>query len=234
MATQPLHDYAALPDIELARLCAARDLGAVRQVTTANNQRLFRAAWSILKDRAQAEDAVQSAYLNAFAAISGFDGRSSLSTWLTRIVINEALGVQRKARRRRAHLDKAGVLAMDDYRDKLMRGSQPAAPDSELAREQLRRLLEKAIAGLPDAFRTVFVLREIEALSVEETAEALGLPANTVKTRLLRARRKLREALTPDVHAALVGTFPFAGADCEAMTQRVLDALAAQGADRPA
>ena len=232
MATKVLHDYAALPDIEIARLCAARDVGAIRQVTTANNQRLFRAAWSILKDRAQSEDAVQSGYLNAFAAIAGFDGRSSLSTWLTRIVINEALATQRKANRRRAHLDKAGVLAMDDYRDKLMRGSQPAAPDAELAREQLRCLLEKAIAGLPDAFRTVFVLREVEALTVEETAEALGLPVNTVKTRLLRARRKLREALTPEVHGALLGTFPFAGADCEAMTQRVLDALSGESTDR--
>lgn len=233
MTALPKLDYASMGDGELARLCAGRDPAAVRHVLTANNQRLFRAAWSILKDRAQAEDAVQSGYLHAFGAISGFDGRSSLSTWLTRIVINEALAIQRKARRRRAHLDKAGVLAMDDYRDKLMRGSQPAAPDAELAREQLRRLLEKAIASLPDSFRTVFVLREIEALSVEETAEALGLPANTVKTRLLRARRKLREALTPDVHGALVGTFPFAGADCEAMTQRVLDALAVEQADRP-
>jgi len=233
MATQPLRDYAALGDLELARLCAAREMGAVRQVTTANNQRLFRAAWSILKDRALAEDAVQSAYLNAFAAIGGFDGRSSLSTWLTRITINEALATLRKDRRRRAHLDKAGVLAMDDYRDKLMRGSQAPAPDAGLAREQLRGLLETAIAGLPDSFRTVFVLREIEALSVEETAEALGLPANTVKTRLLRARRKLREALTPEVHGALVGTFPFAGADCEAMSQRVIDALFGEVAGTP-
>lgn len=224
--------YAEADDLKLLRGFAARDPETVRLLTERHNQRLFRAAWSILKDRAQSEDAVQSGYLNAFAAIAGFDGRSSLSTWLTRIVINEALATQRKANRRRAHLDKAGVLAMDDYRDKLMRGSQPAAPDAELAREQLRWLLEKAIAGLPDAFRTVFVLREVEALTVEETAEALGLPVNTVKTRLLRARRKLREALTPEVHGALLGTFPFAGADCEAMTQRVLDALSGESTDR--
>jgi RNA polymerase sigma-70 factor (ECF subfamily) len=86
----------------------------------------------------------------------------------------------------------------------------------------LRALLERAIADLPDAFRTVFVLRQVEGLTVEETAEALGLAAATVKTRLLRARRKLQDALEPDVHGALAGAFPFAGADCEKMTARVL------------
>lgn len=225
MATQLQPRYAELEDFELVRLCIARDREAVRQVTVANNQRLFRAAWSILKDRAEAEDAVQSGYLKAFAAMDGFTGLSSLSTWLTRIVINEALGRLRGARRKKAQLDKAGVLAMDEYREKLMRGSLPPAPDVELAREQLRALLEKAIAALPDAFRAVFVLREIEGMSVEETSEALGLPANTVKTRLLRARRKLQDALAPNVGKALTGTFPFAGADCAGMTDRVLDAL---------
>jgi RNA polymerase sigma-70 factor (ECF subfamily) len=86
-------------------------------------------------------------------------------------------------------------------------------------------MLERAVAGLPDAFRSVFVLREIEGLNVEETAEALDLAPATVKTRLLRARRKLREALEPDVHSAMAGVFPFAGADCEAMTERVLSAI---------
>ena len=225
MATQPLRDYAALGDLELARLCAAREMGAVRQVTTANNQRLFRAAWSILKDRALAEDAVQSAYLNAFAAIGGFDGRSSLSTWLTRITINEALATLRKDRRRRAHLEARGVAYLDSYREALMRGSEAAAPDAALAREQLRQMIERAVAGLPQGFRSVFVLREVEGLSVEETAEALDIPAATVKTRLLRARKKLRDALAPDVHSALAGAFPFAGADCEAMTERVMAAV---------
>ncbi len=213
------------PDYELAQLCAARDREAIILVTTHNNQRLFRAAWSILRNRAEAEEAVQTGYLKAFTAMDSYTGLSSLSTWLTRIVINEALGRLRAARRRMAQLDKAGVLAMDEYRDKLMRGSQPAAPDAELAREQLRVILEKAIAGLPDEFRSVFVLREIEGLSVEETAEVLDLRPNTVKTRLLRARRKLQDALAPDVGTALVGSFPFAGADCAAMTERVLKTL---------
>jgi RNA polymerase sigma-70 factor (ECF subfamily) len=107
----------------------------------------------------------------------------------------------------------------------LRRGStSAAAPDAALAREQIRGLLEQAIADLPDAFRQVFVLREVEGLGVEETAEALGILPATVKTRLLRARRRLQDALAPDLKAALTGTFPFAGADCARITERVVAA----------
>jgi RNA polymerase sigma-70 factor (ECF subfamily) len=227
MSTRP-QAVTALDDVELARLCAARDEAALRHVITANNQRLFRAAWSILKDRPESEEAVQSAYLKAFDRIGDYEGRSTLSTWLTRIVINEALGRLRSARRRRAALEQQGVAVLDTYREALMRGSEPVAPDADVAREQLRRLLEQAVASLPQAFRSVFVLREVEGLSVEETAEALGIPAPTVKTRLHRARLKLQEALAPDVRGALTGAFPFAGADCAAMTERVLAAILKQ------
>jgi len=116
------------------------------------------------------------------------------------------------------------VMILDKYR-----APDPDAPDAILAREQLRRLLESAVADLPDAFRTVFVLRQIEGLSVDDTAAALGLAVATVKTRLLRARRKLQAALAPDVRNALDGSFPFAGADCAALTERVLAALPPRG-----
>lgn len=218
-------DYATMPDLDLAARCAAHDREAVRQVTTVNNQRLFRAAWSILKDRQEAEDAVQAGYLKAFAAINMFVGRSSLSTWLTRIVVNEALGRLQAIRRRRSHLESQGVTMFDNYRETMINGSKVAAPDADLARAQLRELLERAIADLPDTFRVVFVLRQVEGLSVEETAEALGLAPATVKTRLLRARRRLQQALAPEVRSALTGTFPFAGADCEAMTGGILAVL---------
>lgn len=156
-------DYETLSDLDLTRLMAARDPAAVRLVTQRNNQRLFRTAWSILKNRAEAEDAVQSAYLHALAAIGDFEGRSSLSTWLTRIVINEALGRARTTRRRAARLDADSIVDLDLYREKFMQGSMTAdRPDSALAREQVRRLLEAAVARLPQDFRTVFVLREIE------------------------------------------------------------------------
>lgn len=225
MTAQVKLDYTTLSDAELADLCAHRDPDAVRHVLAANNQRLFRAAWSILKDRAEAEEAVQAAYVAAFSAIDRFEGRSSLTTWLTRIVINEALGRLRSERRRNTQLGAQGVLVLDAYREKLMAGSQSPPPDAAIAREQLRRLLERAVAGLPETFRTVFVLREVEGLSVDDTSEVLGIPAATVKTRLLRAKRRLQEALAPDVQEALTGTFPFAGADCAALTERVMRSL---------
>lgn len=225
MTAQPRIDYAAIGDAELASLCARRDPDAVRHVLAANNQRLFRAAWSILKDRNEAEEALQAAYASAFRAIGEFEGRSSLTTWLTRIVINEALGRARAERRRRQHLNAEGVPVLDAYREKLMAGSEAPPPDAALAREQLRRLLEHAIAGLPEIFRTVFVLREIEGYSVEDASVALDIPEATVKTRLLRAKRRLQEALAPEVHEALTGTFPFAGADCAALTDRVMKDL---------
>lgn len=218
-------DYESLDDGALAALVAARDEGAVRVVMARNNQRLFRAAFSILGNRAEAEDSVQSAYLRAFAAIGTFAGRAALSTWLTRIAINEALGRRRAARRRQAQLEDTSVAVLDLYRDKLMQGSLTgAAPDKAHARAELRRIMEEAIARLPDPFRVVFVLREVEGLGVEEVAETLALKPATVKTRHLRARRKLQEMLAPEVRDALSGSFPFAGADCAALTERVVAA----------
>ena len=222
-ATAPLgRQLEHLNDAELARRCAARDRDAIEKVIGSNNQRLFRTAWSILKSRPDAEEAVQAAYLSAFANINAFEGRSSLSTWLTRIVVNEALGRRRVEERRRHHLEQEGIALLDDYRDALMRGSAPESPDVTLAREQVRKLLEQAVGELPDQFRTVFVMREVEGLSSEETAEILDIPVATVKTRLLRGRRRLKEMLAPEVASVLRGTFPFAGTDCASLTRRVL------------
>ena len=218
-------DYRHSADAELARRCAARDRDAIRHVVTANNQRLFRVAWSVLKNKSDAEEAMQAAYLSAFANIGSYEGRSALSTWLTRIVLNEALGRQRAEQARRKSLEQRGVSMLDDYRDALMRGSDSDTPDVAVAREQIRKVLEQAVGNLPDAFRTVFVLREIEGLSSEQTAQILDLPVATVKTRLFRGRKRLQELLAPEMKAVLTGTFPFAGADCAALTQRVLNAL---------
>lgn len=222
---QVARDYKHVADLELAQLCAARDPGAIRHVVAANNQRLFRTAWSILKNRSEAEEAVQAGYLAGFAKIGAFEGRSALSTWLTRIVINEALGRRRAEQRRRHHLEEEGIAVLDAYRENLTGGSQPESPDAAFAREQIRKLLEQAVAALPDMFRTVFVLREVEGLSSEETAELLGLPVATVKTRLFRGRRRLQQMLAPEMGNVLSGAFPFAGADCANLTERVLKEL---------
>ena len=215
-------DYAGMADSELAACCAAGDVEAVRHLVSSNNQRLFRTAWSILKNRHEAEDVVQSSYANALAAIGGFEGRSSLTTWLTRITINEALARKRAQERRRRHLEAEGVQVLDTYREQLAKGSDAPSPEAEAARDQLRSLLERAIADLPENFRTVFVLHEIEGLSVDDAAQALEIPTGTVKTRLMRARRKLQQALAPEVRNALTGTFPFAGLDCARLTERVV------------
>ena len=234
MVAQEKPDYGSLDDGALAQLIAVRDAEAVRLVTRRNNQRLFRAAWSILKNRAEAEDSVQSAYLRAFTAIEGFEARASLSTWLTRIVINEALGRKRAAARRRNHLDQSSVTVLESYREKLMRGSTSGtSPDGELMRSQIRTRLEQAIADLPSDFRLVFVLREVEGLSVEEIAETLGIVPATVKTRNLRARRRLQRALEPELKAVLSGAFPFAGADCEAITEEVVRSFCGSPSDAP-
>jgi RNA polymerase sigma-70 factor, ECF subfamily len=202
-------------DLELAADIARRDDGAFRLVLQRNNQRLFRAAWQILRNREDAEDAVQSAYLKAFAAIRSFAGRSSLSTWLTRIVINNALADARSARRRRSLLEESEIPVLDDYREMLMRGSISVSPEHAVARGQIRQTVEDAIERLPAPFRTVFVLRQIEELEVGEVAERLGIPAATVKTRHLRARRRLRRLLGPSLRGGLSGKFPFDQIPCE-------------------
>jgi RNA polymerase sigma-70 factor, ECF subfamily len=155
--------------------------------------------------------------------MASFAGASSLSTWLTRIVINGALERKRTADKRQRILREQSVIDIDDYRERLMAGSETSqSPEAETMRRQIAKLLERAVSNLPDAFRPVFVLREIEGLSVEETAEALQIPKDTVKTRLLRSRRRLQRELDPEIREALRDTFPFAGKDCDAMTERVL------------
>lgn len=223
MTAQTSRDPSDLSDLELAVRIAARDREAVRLVTERNNQRLFRVAWSVLKERDEAEDVVQATYMRGFAAIGGFAGQSSLSTWLTRIAINEALGRLRAIKRRRKRLDATSVVDLNEYRERLMRGSMDGGkPDAELARGQIRAALEAAIEQLSAEFRTTFVLREIEGMSVEETAALLDISPATVKTRCLRARRRLQQLLAPELRSALTGSFPFAGADCRALTERVL------------
>jgi RNA polymerase sigma-70 factor (ECF subfamily) len=226
-------DYSAMGDVDLAACCVARDPHAVRHLVSSNNQRLFRAAWSILRNREEAEDVLQSAYARALAAMASFEGRSSLTTWLTRITINEALGRKRAQDRRRRHLEAEGVPVLETYREQLAKGSQAPSPEAEAAREQLRSILEQAVAGLPESFRTVFVLHEIEGVSVEEAAAALDIPTGTVKTRLMRARRKLQQSLAPEVRAALTGTFPFAGAECARLNEKVLSEFERSSAPKP-
>ncbi len=215
--------YESLSEMELAARALARDPHAIRLITTRNNQRLYRAAWSVLRNRADAEEAVQDAYVKAFTT-GRFEGRSSLSTWLTRIVVNEALSRKRAAEARKRSLADADITQIDNYREKLMSVTF-RSPEFQVLRAELAKAIEAAIARLPDDFRTVLVLRDIEDMSVEETAEALDILAATVKSRHLRARRRLRQEIDPDFRAVLAETLRFDGANCEAMTARAVAAL---------
>jgi RNA polymerase sigma-70 factor, ECF subfamily len=196
----------------VARLRAG-DGAAFEQVMRRHNGRLFRVARTILRDDAEAEEALQDAYLRAFAGIGAFKGEASLATWLTRIAINEAL-MRLRRRRDTSELD--------------FETPDPApSPEQNAARRELRGLVERALDSLPADFRAVFILRAVEQMSVEEAAAALGIPQATVKTRFFRARRHLRDLLGEALAAALGDSFPFAGARCDRLVGRVLARLGA-------
>ncbi|HLI66455.1 MAG TPA: RNA polymerase sigma factor [Caulobacteraceae bacterium] len=218
-------DYDALDELGLVRRILARDAAAARHLLTANNQRLFRAAWSILGNRGEAEEAVQDGYMKAFAAMPGFKGEAKLSTWLTRIVVNEALDRRRRHKRQAALLEERGVAVMDDYREALMQGSTTRTPEQAAMRRELGKLMERAVRALPETFRPVFVMREIEDMSVAETAAALGLTEQTVRTRLYRAKERLKLSLAPEMAEVRAAALPFAGLDCQALTARVMEKL---------
>ncbi len=192
-----------------------------------HNGKLFRVARAILKEDADAEDALQDAYLDAYRHIGQFRGGAQLSTWLTRIVINHSLMRLRKQKQDPvvvpiggARHDPAAAPEEDPVDDKSE--TAPAA----IMRSEIRRVLEQRIDELPVTFRTVFVLREVEEMSVSETAECLGIPEATVRTRLFRARALLREALQRDINTATIDVFGFAGERCNRIVARVLAVLA--------
>lgn len=221
-----------LTDTELAQRVAAKDHEAFRIMMKRHNQTLFRVARAILKDDAEAEDAVQEGYLLAYSAMGSFRGDAKLSTWLVRIVANEAIGRFRK-RNRSAEVIRLDGEVPEDISEDDMNESQPERPERAAVRAETRKLLETKIDELPDAFRAVFVLRAVEEMSVEETAAALGIPEATVRTRFFRARSQLREALSKEIDVAYGEAFAFAGERCERITERVLARLndtQAQGA----
>jgi RNA polymerase sigma-70 factor (ECF subfamily) len=187
------------------------------------NQKLFRVARSILRNDADAEDAVQDAYLQAYRRLSDFRGEAQLSTWLTRIVINQALMRLRSDKRDRV------VLSFNDADANEAQSLVEEMPDdkSESPRDaalrgEIRRLLEHHIDALPLPMRTVLVMRDVEDMSVQETAETLGIPPATVRTRLFRARAMLREMLTRDTDTATLDVFGFDGARCDRIVAAVL------------
>jgi RNA polymerase sigma-70 factor (ECF subfamily) len=211
-------------EAELIRLALRNDQGAIRSIVQQHNRRLYRVARSILHNDAEAEDALQNAYLRAFSALAGFRGESSLSTWLTRIVANEALQV----RRRQATNSTLGEDALPRGADIIpfpTAAQQSDDPERTMAQREICRLVERAIDELPLEFRTVLVARAIEGMSIEDAAESLGIKPETVKTRLHRARLLLKDAIAEHTGPLLNDVFPFEGERCERMTVAVLRKL---------
>lgn len=215
-------DYTAFDDLALVALVRRGDRQAFRQIMRRCNQRLFRVARGVVNDDAEAEDVVQAAYVHAYEKLDGFRGEASLPTWLTRIVLNEAYG---RLRQRRRTVDVAQLEVAQEEAGRVVPFPNRFGyedPAAAAARDQIRKAVERAIEALPEPFRIVFVMRELEECTVEETAAGLGLRAETVKTRLHRARRLLRTALHDTLAATLTDAFPFLGPRCERMTDTVL------------
>ena len=217
---------AAVSEGELIRRAKARDEQAVRAILQANNRRLFRIARGILRNDAEAEDVVQETYIRALTHLDGFRGDSSLSTWLSRIAMNEAMGRLR---------GKPATLQWDTQAEQRSE-DRPAAeiipfpaassdPEKSMAQRQIQEVVEHAIDALPEPFRLVFITRVMEEMSVEETAELLSLKPETVKTRLHRARALLRQNVEKEIGPVILDAFPFAGRRCERLTEAVLRRL---------
>jgi RNA polymerase sigma-70 factor (ECF subfamily) len=232
-STEPSRPATPADEAALARAIVGGDLRAFEQLMRRHNRILFRTARAILKDDSEAEDVLQEAYLLAHRSMAAFRGDARLSTWLTRIVANEALARRRKDARR------AAILPLH-YDDDEAASEEPAGmeapamdrPDQATLRGEMRRLIEERIDALPDAYRVVFMLRAVEELSVEDTAQSLGIPEATVRSRFFRARSLLRESLARDVDRAYGDAFGFAGERCDRIVANVMARLAAESGHR--
>lgn len=216
---EAVSDRAAASDAELARSIVANEPGAFERLMRQHNRRLFRVARSILRDDAEAEDALQDGYIQAHRAMAQFRGDARLSTWLTRIIVNQAL-----ERRRRVPAG-ARSEVQSDGGEPASAGSIPETPETLAMREDLRRLIEQAIDELPAPCRSVFMLRAVEGLSVDETAASLGISEANTKIRMLRARARLRESLGQRLGPLLENVFAFDGQRCDRIVSHVCAAL---------
>jgi RNA polymerase sigma-70 factor (ECF subfamily) len=214
----------SIGDTELVRRAIARDEAAVRAILQANNRRLFRIARGILRNDSEAEDVVQETYVRALTHLEGFRGDSSLSTWLSRIAMNEAMG---RLRGQRPSLELSS-LPQPRPEAEIIQFPAPSAssdPEKSMAQREIQEVVEHAIDELPEPFRLVFITRVMEEMNIEETAELLGLKPETVKTRLHRARAMLRENVEKKIGPVILEAFPFAGRRCERLTEAVLKRL---------
>jgi RNA polymerase sigma-70 factor (ECF subfamily) len=209
-----------LTDSELLGLARAGDAAAFDNLIRRHDRHLYRIARSVLIDDQEAEDVIQEAFIKAFKGLGSFRGSAKLSTWLTRITLNEAIG------RRRQRIRTVQLENRDAPSGRAATVVPEQDPEQTAAQHQIRKVLERAIDELPDSLRTVFVMRDVEELSTSDTARHLGIRDATVKTRLHRARRILRELLGDEIRASLKDVFPFEKQRCDRLVERLLSQLA--------
>jgi len=218
----------AMSDRQVVDRVLQGDGASFELIMRRHNRRLYRIARGILRNEAEAEDAVQEAYVRAFEKLEDYRGTGPLSAWLARIAVNEALGRLRRS-------DPAAGLSLDDpeHQEETNFMAELSfagpSPEQDAARGEFRRLLETAIDALPDAYRLVFILRGVEEMSVTETAACLELEEATVKTRYHRARKSLQQHLAGLVDASAAEVFPFAGERCDRIVAGVFWRLGIDG-----
>jgi RNA polymerase sigma-70 factor (ECF subfamily) len=213
-----------MADAEIVERVRAGDVALFEVLMRRHNQRIYRAARAVMKDETEVEDVMQQAYINAYTHLDQFEQRSQFSTWLTRIALNEAFGRRKKMRAIESFME-----GMDNGREEsmdTMKSSQPD-PERQAYTQELHRLLEEAVDSLPDAYRTVFMLRDVEGLSTTETGEGLGLGEEAVKTRLHRARAMIRRAISARIGVQAAAAFAFHAPRCDRVVSAVLRRLSA-------
>jgi RNA polymerase sigma-70 factor (ECF subfamily) len=211
-------DPARVPDDELVRRIRGGEHALYAVLLRRHNQRLFRTARAILRRDDEAEDAVQQAWIAAFEKLDQFRHESAFATWVTRIAVNEALGRLRMRNRR-------GDLALLDTTDEAAMATEDPSPEEDVAAREMGVLLEQRIDALPDIYRVVFVMREVEEMGTADTAACLGVTEETVRVRLHRARHMLQESLTASLGSAATRVFRFAGERCDRTASAVLGRL---------
>jgi RNA polymerase sigma-70 factor (ECF subfamily) len=210
-------------EASIVRRIVAGDRSAFELLMRRHNRRLYRLARAILRNDTEAEDALQEAYLSAYRSIGLFGGDAALPPWVSRRVQIVFRGRRRRAARRQNVIPISGSNSEPEMH--AMPARDADLPDEILGRAQMRALLERKLDELPESFRVAFVLREIEEMTVEETAECLGVPEATVRSRHFRARSLLREALAHEMDLAEREVYEFGGANCDRVIARVMARL---------
>jgi len=218
-----LQEVQSLSDFELVDRVRAGETGLYELLMRRYNQRLFRVIRSVAADDIEAEDILQESWVRAFEHLDQFGGRANFSTWVTRIAFHEALARNRKSKRWIPLEDPTGEIMSEVNR----RQAAPATPETQAIRGQLGQMLQDAVDALPETYRSVFVLREVEQLSTQETAECMGLSEEAVKTRLHRSRALLRRDLEDRIGPAIADAYSFLGDRCDRTVARVLKRIGA-------